>query len=99
MVDSFFVDQVLTRARCEATRLYELFLTLGASPGDARFKVVELYSPPRVTKVLGKLPHLSMEMSAGSTFDLRVDKDGRSWDFLKVMDRRRAWRQLHTERP
>ena len=99
MVDSFFVDRVPTRAHCEATRLYELLLILGASPGDAKFKVAELHSPPRVAKELGKLPRLSIELGAGSTFGLRADKDGPAWDFLKVGDRRRAWRQLHAERP
>jgi hypothetical protein len=54
------------RMHREATRLYDLLLTTGVSPGDAHAKVAELYSPPRVTVELGRLPHLSLK--GGSTF-------------------------------
>jgi hypothetical protein len=50
----------------EATRLYDLLLTTGVSPGDAQAKVAEPYSPPRVTVELGRLPHLSLR--GGFTF-------------------------------
>ena len=64
------------RMRREATRLYDFLLTTGVSPGAAQAKVAELYSPPRVTLELGRLPHLSLK--GGSTFDLRADANGKS---------------------
>ena len=44
------------RLNREATRLFELLLTTGVSPGDARAKIVELYSPPRATSEMSTLP-------------------------------------------
>jgi hypothetical protein len=81
----------------EATRLYDLLLTTGVGPGDAQAKVAELYSPPRVTVELGRLPHLSLK--GGSTFDLRADANGRSWDFRLLEHRRRAHAQVAREKP
>ena len=77
----------------EATQLYELLLAYGAAPGDARHKVTELYSPPRVTAMVGRLPRLGL--LPGSTFDLRVGADGRTWDFRRRADRAAARRQIH----
>ena len=37
----------------EACGIYELLLTSGATKEEARAKVVELYSPPRVTTQIG----------------------------------------------
>ena len=81
----------------EATRLYELLLTTGVSPGDARAKIVELYSPPRITSEAATLPWLSL--AGGSTFDLRADADGRSWDFRLESDRRKARARIAREKP
>ena len=75
MVDSLF-RRMPRRVGEEATRIYELLLTDGCDPCDAKTKVCELYSPPRVTKELGKLPIMSLV--AGSCFVLRMDADGRS---------------------
>ena len=55
--------------RREANEIVELFLTLGAELHVARAKVSELYSPPRVTAQLAKLPRL--HLAPGQTFDLR----------------------------
>ena len=44
----------------EANRIYEVLLVHGVSRGDAAAKVAELYSPPRVTAQLGRLPHMSL---------------------------------------
>ena len=81
----------------EATILLEMLLVAGVSRGDAEAKVVELYSPPRVTRGLGTLPHLSLV--GGPTFDLRSDANGIAWDFRKAEDRRRAREQIARERP
>jgi hypothetical protein len=77
--------------------MYELFLVHGASAGEARKKVTELFSPPRVTAELQRLPILNLV--AGSTFDLRMDAQGRSWDFLVKRDRDRARKQIEDEKP
>ena len=77
-----------------ATGIVDLLLTLGVSVGDARYKVAELYSPPRVRAELPQMPNLSL--AAGSTFDLRADADGRAWNFLLPKDRRRALDQLES---
>ena len=83
--------------RQEATRILELFLISGASLGDARYKVAELFSPPRVTQLIGSLPHLGAQ--GGPTFDLRADERGQSWDFLNAGDRRRCRERLGAETP
>ena len=81
----------------EATDLYELFLVNGAPAQLAQRKVVELFSPPRVTQHIAWLPNMSLV--AGSTFDLRQDVHGRSWDFTKVSDRREARARISREKP
>jgi hypothetical protein len=80
-----------------AEYLYELMLTMGADPGDSKAKIAELYSPPRVTTYLGSLPHVNLK--AGMTFDLRMGRDGKKWDFLKAEDRIRARRLISQEKP
>ena len=95
-VDYMFQNWDRKDAR-EATRLYELFLVSGADLGVAKCKIAELYSPPRVTKELERMPHLPL--SPGTTFDLRGDSSGRRWDFLKESDRREARRRIREERP
>ena len=85
------------RAIREATRLFEVLLVAGVSAGDARAKIAELYSPPRVSAAAGTLPNLSLV--GGSTFDLRADADGRSWDFRRAADRRLARARIEEEKP
>ena len=58
----------------EANKVYELVLMTGVSRGDAVAKVSELFSPPRVTAELGRLPVMSLV--GGSCFDLRGDANG-----------------------
>ena len=48
------------RAAREANCIFEMLLVHGVSRGDAAAKVAELYSPPRVTAELGRLPHMSL---------------------------------------
>ena len=59
--------------------------------------MAELYSPPRVTAELGRLPNMSLV--AGSTFDLRADVHGRAWDFTKAQDRHEARARIAAEKP
>ncbi len=58
-------------------------------------RVVELYSPPRVTQALPA----GAGLVAGSTFDLCADVDGVRWDFEKPQDRKRAWERIRAEEP
>ena len=85
------------RVRREATQILDLLLIAGVSLRDARAKVAELYSPPRVTAALGRIPHLSL--AGGPTFDLRADADGRAWDLRDPDHRRRARAQIAREKP
>jgi hypothetical protein len=80
-----------------AEALYELLLTMGAEPSHSRAKVVELYSPPRVTTHISGLPHVQLE--AGMTFDLRMGRDGKRWNFLLATDRARARQLISKEKP
>ena len=63
--------------RAEATTLMELLMIYGVEPEMAKAKVVELFSPPRVTKELSRAR--SLRLSAGSTFDLIADTSGKVW--------------------
>ena len=81
----------------EATRLFELSLTAGASAGDARAKIVELVSPPRVTGARGRLPPMSL--AGGPTYDPRQDANGRSWDFRRADRRQLARAEIAMVRP
>jgi hypothetical protein len=83
-------------------------------------RVVELYSPPRVTAILAgancvnkfdakqvlagancvnKFDLPNRGLVAGSTFDLRADTNGETWDFEKPQDRKRAWERIRAEEP
>jgi hypothetical protein len=86
-----------TAERCEANEIVELFLTLGAELQHAKAKVAELYSPPRVTTQIAKLPEL--HLAPGQTFDFRADRNGRSWNFLLAADRAEARRFIQEEKP
>ncbi len=44
-----------------------------------------------------RIPFLNL--TAGSTFDLRADAQGRSWNFTLKEDRARARKQIETEKP
>jgi hypothetical protein len=77
--------------------IYELLLIQGASRGIARAKVAELFSPPRVTEEIRRIPNLTIE--GGQTYDLVADKNGRSWDFLKVADRKAVRKEIEEQKP
>ena len=97
MVDVVFMSWPLELG-IDATKLLDAFLIHGAEPGMARAKVAELFSPPRVTAALGVLPGFAA-LAPGSTFDLRADSQGRSWDFLRADHRHEARRQIEREGP
>jgi hypothetical protein len=83
--------------RDEASKMYDMFLINGVSPGCARVKVTELFSPPRITKELRRLPILNL--IAGNSYDLQVDRNGQSWNFLRAEDRRRARKEIEKDKP
>merc|ERR1712026_132976 len=85
------------RVAREANGIYEMLLVHGVSCGDAAAKVAELYSPPRVTAELGRLPNMSFV--GGPTFDLRRDANGVAWDLRRADHRRRARQQIREEQP
>lgn len=96
MVD-FLGKETPRDTEIEATQLYEMMLVLGVSAPLAQAKVVELYSPPRVTSELAAVPNVSL--GPGLTFDLKADSTGKSWDFTRAADRREALRQIQVQRP
>ena len=57
----------------------------------------ELFSPPRIVSEIAGLPELGLV--PGSTFDLRSDSEGNSWDFLKAGDRDRVRLQIQKVKP
>ena len=94
MID-FLSAQASEQAKEEAARLYELLLVSGATAAEGQAKVSELFSVPRVTKLLRP----SMSLGKGLTFDLHGDADGRSWNFLLAADRREALARIREQRP
>ena len=67
----------------------------GATAAEGQAKVSELFSVPRVTKLMRP----SMSLGKGLTFDLQGDADGRSWDFLKAADRHEALARIREQKP
>ena len=65
----------------------------------ARKLVTEIYSPPRVTKLLSKLR--SRHMMAGFAFDITVldPDDGEPWDFNVKAKREKARAMIREQRP
>ena len=82
------------KAVVTASGVYEILLLAGLSQEQARDKIVELYSPPRVTQE--SQARLGMK---GITFDLQADAAGKSWDFRKAEDRARVRRMIEKEKP
>ena len=81
----------------EALRILEVFLVHGVEPEEAKNRVIELYSPPRVTnEIHGKCGRF---LQTGSTFDLRPGRDGKSWDLSKPEVRAKVRRQISREKP
>eukprot|EP00975_Prorocentrum_lima_P043159 9061491-Prorocentrum_lima.AAC.1 len=76
--------------RPEAADLVRALLVAGATPGEARASVCEVYSPPRVTAVAARHPRVGV-LPAGA-FDIRPGPGGVSWDFTKADHREEAIR-------
>ena len=94
MVD-FLAASASDAERVQAAQLHELLLVNGATAVEGQAKVCELFSVPRVTKLLRP----SMSLGRGVTFDLHGDADGRSWNFLLAADRREALARIRKQRP
>ena len=77
--------------------MYELFLVSGATDEEAQGKLVELYSPPRVTERLRQLKYKGL--SIGTTFDIRPNRNGDSFDLTKQTDRAKVRAIIRAERP
>ena len=56
--------------------IYEGAFLHGASKGVAKQKVTELFSPPRVTEEMRRVPNLMFE--GGETYDLFQGKNGKA---------------------
>ena len=97
MIDAVFGSWPPELGR-EATELLDAFLMHGVEPGLARLRVAELFSPPRVTAALGALPSFA-DLAPGSTFDLRIDCHGKSWDFLRADHRSEVRHRFDQEEP
>ena len=79
----------------EATQILEMFLVAGVGIETASRKIVELYSPLRVTKQLEKLRYKGL--AVGSTFDLRPNRNGDSYDLTKPEDKAKVRSIVRTE--
>ena len=97
MVDAVFQQQFPPAVGREATDLLNSFLIHGASPGAAKFRVTEIFTPSTTAKPTQKLPLL--HMCPGSTFDLRVERDGMKWDFRRADHRKECRRRTASEMP
>jgi hypothetical protein len=94
MID-FLAPSASDGERVQAAQLYELLLVSGATAAEGQAKVCELFSVPRVTKLLRP----SMSLGRGLTFDLHGDADGRRWNFLLAADRREALACIRRQKP
>ena len=97
LIDGDGIESAPEWVKAEATTLMELFMVYGVDHETAKAKVVELYSPPRVTKEMRRVR--TMCLAAGSTFDLIADTSGKVWNFLLAEDRARCRTQLAKEKP
>ena len=85
----------------EAADLLILYALNGVPDAPAARAVVELYSPPRVTKELEKLRQRvpGTQLVPGATFDLEEDERGQSYDVLKKEDRARIRERVRRDKP
>ena len=85
----------------EARAVRDLLMVSGCPRGACHRKVVELFSPPRVTKELGTamVGRACPNLTAGSTFDLCSDESGGPYDFRKAGDRQRCRERIRAEQP
>ena len=81
----------------EICALYSMLLVNGVKEPEARAKIWEFYSPPRVTAMAASARHLNV--NGDRSFDLRKDKEGKEWDFTLAEHRARARRMVSEEKP
>jgi len=81
----------------EIVEIYSLLLKNGIAEHQAKAKIWEFYSPPRITAQARSMPHLNL--NGDRSFDLKADKDGKAWDFTKAADRARARREVAASKP
>ena len=79
----------------QATSLYKLLLVNRATAIENQAKVAELFSVPRVPKII----RAGMSLGRRVTFDLNGDIDGWSWNFLKASDRKEALARICEQKP
>ena len=88
------------QVRQEVEELSDLLAVEGCTLSAIRHAVVELFSVPRVTKELKEMSQrIPMGLSAGSTFDMCMDENGKKYDFRTARDRKRCWARLEVELP
>ena len=92
------LDTVTAHLAEDAKSIRNLFIVHGCTAKGAQKKVVELYSPPRVTRefaaALGAYPGLR----AGPTLGLMADEHGQQYDCTTAADRQRCRARLRAER-
>eukprot|EP00969_Alexandrium_andersonii_P293252 12961489-Alexandrium_andersonii.AAC.1 len=74
--------------RPEAADLVRALFAAGATPGEVRASVCEVYSPPRVMAAAARHPRVGV-LPAGA-FDVRPGPGGVPWDFAKPEHREEA---------
>ena len=67
--------------------------------GQAKAKLVELYSPPGVTRHLQMPCAVKQGILPGATYDLVRDAAGRSWDFTDPKQRQKARSEIAAMKP
>lgn len=77
--------------------IYEILLVQGAPKDTAEQKVSELFSLPRITAEIRRVPNLMLD--GGSTNDLMSDKNGKCWDFRRAADRQRVRTEIQSKKP
>ena len=77
--------------------MWRTLLALGATEVEAKETLIEVYSPPRVTKVASRCP--KYRILPGGAYDLRPGPDGVSWDFTRRDHREEVRRRVARAKP
>ena len=73
----------------EAAEIRKVLLSCGCDRFQTNMKVVELFSPPRLT---AKRRRVDFNLGESMSFDLVHDEQGRQWDFTEADQRAEAIR-------
>ena len=90
-------DGLSGEAAAQAADLIRVLMDLGASPGETRAVIAEVFSPPRVTAAAARFPQF--EALPGGAYDLRPGLGGKAWDFDRPEDRAEAERRIEQSSP